>query len=66
MSPNRKMLTGTVKEAVRLGADGVSLAHQYWWQRRARDVRTTWNDCRSMSQMGHATFSNDVSKRREC
>ena len=25
MSPNRKMLTGTVKEAVRLGADGVSL-----------------------------------------
>ena len=25
MSPNRKMLTGTVEEAVRLGADGVSL-----------------------------------------
>ena len=25
MSPNRKMLTGTVKEAIRLGADGVSL-----------------------------------------
>lgn len=25
MSPNRKMLTGTVKEAVRMGADGVSL-----------------------------------------
>ena len=25
LSPNRKMLTGTVKEAVRLGADGVSL-----------------------------------------
>jgi fructose-bisphosphate aldolase / 2-amino-3,7-dideoxy-D-threo-hept-6-ulosonate synthase len=25
MSPNRKMLTGTVKEAVRIGADGVSL-----------------------------------------
>jgi len=25
MSPNRKMLTGTVKEALRLGADGVSL-----------------------------------------
>ena len=25
MSPNRKMLTGTVKEAVALGADGVSL-----------------------------------------
>ena len=24
-SPNRKMLTGTVKEAVALGADGVSL-----------------------------------------
>ena len=25
MSPNRKMITGTVKEALRLGADGVSL-----------------------------------------
>ena len=25
MSPNRKMITGSVKEAVRLGADGVSL-----------------------------------------
>ena len=25
MSPNRKMLTGTVEEALRLGADGVSL-----------------------------------------
>ncbi len=25
LSPNRKMLTGTVKEAVRMGADGVSL-----------------------------------------
>ena len=25
LSPNRKMLTGTVKEAVALGADGVSL-----------------------------------------
>lgn len=25
MSPNRKMLTGTVEEAIRLGADGVSL-----------------------------------------
>ena len=25
MSPNRKMLTGNVEEAVRLGADGVSL-----------------------------------------
>ena len=37
--PNRKMLTGSVQEAIRLGADGVSTTHQRRRRRGARDAR---------------------------
>jgi len=40
-SPNRKMLTGSVEEALRR----CIITHQHWWKRRTRNAGTARKDC---------------------
>ena len=65
LSPNRKMLTGTVKEALAMGADGVSLHINIGGKEEPEMLEQLGMTCRSVSQMGDATFSYDVSTWRK-
>ena len=65
LAPNRKMLTGTVKEAAAMGADGVSLHINIGGKEEPEMLEQLGMTADQCHKMGNATFSNDVSERRE-
>ena len=65
MQPDRKMLTGTVREALALGADGVSLHINIGREGRAGDAGAAWSYGRPVPQVERAAACNDVSPWRE-